>query len=281
MISLLNFLVIGVALGAIYGLLATSMGLIWQTTKVLDLAVGAYAAVGGMVCAAIGLPWGVPAGILAAAAVSAITGLVYLGLQRRGVSDQISAAFASIGVLFAGTSFVLWYFGTEPKFIELLRGMWTVQGVSFSKQGMVNIVLAFLIVGVVLWIIYRTPLGEVLRATAISRQSAELIGIPVRSIQFSMFAAGGALAGLAGVLMVFTRGMSYGLGLTLTIAAFGAMIVFGLRGLLSALIGGLVLGVVEAIGAGYFPSSVASMVPLVFILVVLVTGRFKLEGVRP
>lgn len=281
MISLVNFLVIGIALGAIYGLLATSMGLVWQTTKVLDLAVGGYAAVGGMVCAAVGMPWGIPAGILAGVATSMITGLIYLGLQKRGVSDQISAAFASIGILFASTSFVLWYFGTEPKFVEFLQGVWNIGGVSVSKQGFFNVTIGIIIIAIVVWVIYKTPLGEVLRATAISPKSAQLIGIPVRSVQLSVFAASGALAGVAGVLMVFTRGMSFGLGLTLTVAAFGAMIVFGVRGLVTALIGGLVIGVVEAVGAGYFPSSIASMVPLIFILGVLVTGRFKLEAARP
>lgn len=281
MISLLNFLVIGIALGAIYGLIATSMGLIWQSTKVLDLAVGGYAAVAGMVTAAFGFPWGIPAGLGAAVLASLVMGLVFLGLQKRGVSDQMSAAFASIGLLFASTSFVLWFFGTEPKYVEFITGMWTVGGVSISRQGAFNAAVVILLVGCVLWMIYRTPMGEVLRATAISPRNARLIGIPVRRVQLSMFAVSGLLAGLAGVLMVFTRGMSFGLGLTLTIAAFGAMIVFGVRGLVTALLGGLVIGVVEAVGAGYFPASVASMVPLVFILVVLVTGRFKLEGARP
>lgn len=281
MTSLLNFLVIGVALGAIYGLIATSMGLIWQSTKVLDLAVGGYAAVAGMVAAAVGYPLGIPAGLAAAVAASLIMGLVFLGLQKRGVTDQISAAFASIGLLFASTSFVLWYFGTEPRFVEFITGMWTFGGVSVSRQGSFNVAVAVLLVALVLWVIYKTPMGEVLRATAISPRNAQLIGIPVRKVQLSMFTVSGLLAGAAGVLMVFTRGMSFGLGLTLTIAAFGAMIVFGVRGLVTALFGGLMIGVVEAVGAGYFPASIASMVPLVFILIVLVTGRFKLEGARP
>src|SRR5690606_38211308 len=126
MSSLLNFLAIGVALGALYGLIATSMGLVWQSTKVLDLAVGGYAAVAGMVAAAFGFPWGIPAGLVAGLAASLVMGLIFLALQKRGVTDQISAAFASIGLLFASTSFVLWYFGTDPKFVEFISGMWTL-----------------------------------------------------------------------------------------------------------------------------------------------------------
>lgn len=278
MTTLLNFLVIGLALGAIYGLLATSMGLVWQTTKMLDLAIGAYAAVGGMVAAAIGLPWGIPAGIGAAVLIGVVTGLIFLALQRRGVKESISAAFASIGILFASTSLVLWYFGTNPRHVEAITGMWTAGGVSVSKQSAFNIAVALLLVGAVIWAVYKTGIGQVLRATSVSPRSAELIGIAVSRVQLSAFAVSAGLAGVAGVLMAFTRGMSYGLGLTLTIAAFGAMIVFGARGLASALAGGMVIGVIEAIGTGYFPASVASMVPLLFILAVLVTGRFKLEG---
>jgi branched-chain amino acid transport system permease protein len=282
MTTLINFIVIGLALGAIYGLLATSMGLIQQTTTVLDLAVGAYAAVGGMVAAAVGLPWGILAGIGAAAAMALLMGLIFLALQKKGASDSISAAFASIGILFAATSLVLWSFGTNPRHIEFLTGIWTVGGVSVSRQSAFNIGVALVLVGAVIWIMYKTSLGQTLRAAAVSARSAELTGIPVKRVQLSVFAVSGALAGVAGVLMVFTRGMSYGLGLTLTIAAFGAMIVFGARGMVAIFSGGMVIGTVEAMGAGYFPASFASMVPLVFILAILMTGRFKLEGgVRP
>jgi branched-chain amino acid transport system permease protein len=282
MTTLINFIIIGLALGAIYGLLATSMGLIQQTTTVLDLAVGAYAAVGGMVAAAVGLPWGILAGIGAAAAMAFLMGLIFLALQKKGASDSISAAFASIGILFAATSLVLWSLGTNPRHVEFLTGIWTMGGVSVSRQSAFNIAVALLLVGIVIWIMYMTSLGQTLRASAVSARSAELTGIPVKRVQLAVFAVSGALAGVAGVLMVFTRGMSYGLGLTLTIAAFGAMIVFGAKGMIAIFSGGMVIGTVEAMGAGYFPASFASMVPLVFILAILMTGRFKLEGgVRP
>ncbi|MGO4384735.1 branched-chain amino acid ABC transporter permease [Specibacter sp. RAF43] len=282
MTTLINFIIIGLALGAIYGLLATSMGLILQTTTMLDLGVGAYAAVGGMVAAAVGLPWGILAGIGAAATMALLMGTIFLALQKKGATDSISAAFASIGILFAATSLVLWSFGTNPRHVALLSGNWALGGVSVNRQSVFNIAVALSLVGAVIWIMYKTSLGQTLRASAVSARSAELTGIPVKRVQLSVFAISGALAGIAGVLMVFTRGMSYGLGLTLTIAAFGAMIVFGAKGLIAVFAGGMVIGAVEAMGAGYFPASFASMVPLVFILVILMTGRFKLEvGARP
>jgi len=282
MVSLLNFLIIGLAIGSVYGLLASSMGFVWQSTKVLDLAIGGYAAIAGMVTAAVGLPWGPLVGLAAAVAASLIMCLIYLALQKRGIADQISVAFASIGVLFASTSFALWYFGVEPRFVELLTGTWSFGGINIGRQQTFNFTVAIVLLLVLLWVVYKTPLGEILRATAASPRNAQLIGIPIRRVQLSVFLVSGLLSGGAGVLMVFTRGMSHELGLTLTIAAFGAMIVFGVRGLVSALLGGLVIGIVETFGAGFFPTSVATMVPVVFILVVLMAGRFKLEeGVRP
>src|SRR5690606_39608300 len=165
MSSLLNFLAIGVALGALYGLIATSMGLIWQSTKVLDLAVGGYAAVAGMVTAAVGFPWGALAGLAAGVAASLVMGVIFLALQRRGVTDQISAAFASIGLLFASTSFVLWYFGTDPRYVEFITGTWLLGDISFSRQGVFNVAVAFVVVGAVLWGMHRTQAGGELRAT--------------------------------------------------------------------------------------------------------------------
>src|SRR5690606_40507379 len=103
-------------------------------------------------------------------------------------TDQISAAFASIGLLFASTSFVLWYFGTDPRYVEFITGTWLLGDISFSRQGVFNVAVAFVVVGAVLWGMHRTPAGEVLRATAISPRNAQLIGVPVRRVQLSMFA---------------------------------------------------------------------------------------------
>jgi branched-chain amino acid transport system permease protein len=280
--TILNILIIGLALGSVYGLLATAMGITWQTSRMLDLAIGAYAAVGGMIAAAVGFPWGAAAGILAAAALGWGMGLIFLTLQKRGSGDTISAAFASVGVLFASTSFVLYWFGANPLRLDFLSGLWRVGDTMISKQGSFNTIVSCCVALVVMCVFRYTAVGHLLTASAISPRNAELTGIPVKKLQWSTFAVSGMVAGIAGVLMVFTRGMSYDLSFGLTIAAFGAMIVLGTSSIITIFLGGIVLGLIEAVAMGYLPAAYASLAPLLFILVTLIAGRFGGErGDRP
>ncbi len=280
--TILNILIIGLALGSVYGLLSTAMGITWQTSRMLDLAIGAYAAVGGMVAAAIGLPWGVAAGIFTAAALGCCMGIIFLALQKRGSGDTISAAFASVGLLFASTSFVLYWFGTSPLRLDFLSGLWRVGGAMVSKQGSFNAIVSCCLALAVMGVFRYTTVGHLLTASAISARNAELTGIPVKKLQLSTFAVSGTVAGIAGVLMVFTRGMSYDLSFGLTLSAFGAMIVLGTASIATIFLGGVVLGVIEAVATGYLPAAYASLAPLLFILVTLVAGRFGGEkGGRP
>lgn len=280
--TVLNIVIIGLTLGSIYGLLATAMGITWQTSRMLDLAIGAYAAVGGMIAAAVGFPWGIPAGIFAAAGLGWGMGLIFLTLQKRGSGDTISAAFASVGVLFASTSFVLYCFGANPLRLDFLSGLWRVGDTMVNKQGGFNAVVCFVVAFSIMCVFRYTPVGHLLTASAISPRNAELSGIPVKRLQWSTFALSGMMAGVAGVLMVFTRGMSYDLSLSLTVAAFGAMIVLGTSSIITIFVGGLVLGIIEAVAMGYLPAAYGSLASLLFILVTLIAGRFGGEkGERP
>ncbi len=209
-------------------------------------------------------------------------GIIFLALQKRGSGDTISAAFASVGLLFASTSFVLYWFGTSPLRLDFLSGLWRVGGAMVSKQGSFNAIVSCCLALAVMGVFRYTTVGHLLTASAISARNAELTGIPVKKLQLSTFAVSGTVAGIAGVLMVFTRGMSYDLSFGLTLSAFGAMIVLGTASIATIFLGGVVLGVIEAVATGYLPAAYASLAPLLFILVTLVAGRFGGEkGGRP
>jgi branched-subunit amino acid ABC-type transport system permease component len=123
-----------------------------------------------------------------------------------------------------------------------------------------------------------------MRAAAVNPRGAELAGIPVTRVQCGAFVAGGALAGLAGLLIVFSSGLDYTIPLPLTLAGFGAAIILGIRSPLRGFAGGAAMGVVEAVSAGYASSIVASLVPSVFVLAVLSLQFFfqrRFTGDRP
>lgn len=279
---------LGVALGAAYGLIALPMSLVWSATDILDLGMGGYAVVGGLVATSVvasvgGLTQGILVGLAAGAVCGLVMGLIFLGLQLRGEIDHITGVLASIGVLFAAGSFAQWFYGVDPAFVRVFNTMWSVGGIPVRPQSVLNLVIALALLGGLLWVLRKTPLGRSMRASAASPQDAALVGIPVRRIQFGVFILGGVLSALAGVLLVISTGLQFSSQLPLSVTAIGAVIVFGMRGPLSALAGGLTLGVVEALGQGYAPSTLAPIVPLLFIIFVLATGRFDFgqQGARP
>lgn len=277
--ELLEFVLIGLGLGAAYGLLALPISLVSATTGVLDAATGGYAVLAGMVAAQFGNHvLGLAAGIAMGVAAAVVTALVYLALLRRGQSDHMTIVLATVGLLFACSSFAQWRFGIDGVFIRLTDTTWSIDTMSVRLQIVINLVIAGLLLVAVQAFLHRTDLGRDLRAAATNLRDAELVGIPVHRLQFLIIAVGGGVAGFAGVLITSTSGTQFSNALPLTFSAIGAVLIFGNRGPATAVAGGLVLGVVEALATGYLSSTIAPVVPLAFILAVLAAGKFDIDG---
>jgi branched-subunit amino acid ABC-type transport system permease component len=282
MYELLEFSARGVLLGVTYGLLAFPISLLFIATDTVDLAVGAYAVlagavamfVGGSTHPALGMLAGVLVGVLASAAI----GSVSLMLGRRQKGDPLVLVLASFGFAILLESVVLTLFGKDPFIRQPFSYFWDIGGIRISPQAGVNVVVGLLLVAAVYGLLYRTSWGRDVRASANNERAALLAGIPVRALQFSAFMLAGLLAGIAGVLVLYTSGMDFATGMHLTLAGFGAAIVFGLHGPLRGFFGGLAIGVVETISSGYVNGGLASLVPLVFIFAVLTLGRVGRQG---
>jgi branched-chain amino acid transport system permease protein len=145
-------------------------------------------------------------------------------------------------------------------------------------SGVVNVAVVLAIgAGVTLFLRF-TRVGRWMRACAVSPSNAPLVGVPVRFIQVGTFALVGTIAGIGGLLLVASRGVFFNDGFALAVLGIGALLVFGMRGLGTAIGGGMALGLVESLGTGYLSSAIAPiMVPLV-LLAVLVFGRFDFEA---
>jgi branched-subunit amino acid ABC-type transport system permease component len=282
MYELLEFSARGILLGVTYGLLAFPISLLFIATDTVDLAVGAYAVlagavamlVGGSTHPALGMLAGALVGVLASAAI----GSVSLMLGRRQKGDPLVLVLASFGFAIFLESVVLTLFGKDPFIRQPFSYFWNIGGIRISPQAGVNVVIGLLLVAVVYGLLYRTSWGRDVRASANNERAALLAGIPVRALQFSAFMLAGLLAGIAGVLVLYTSGMDFATGMHLTLAGFGAAIVFGLHGPLRGFFGGLAIGVVETISSGYVNGGLASLVPLVFIFAVLTLGRVGRQG---
>jgi branched-subunit amino acid ABC-type transport system permease component len=282
MYELLEFSSRGILLGVTYGLLAFPISLLFIATDTVDLAVGAYAVlagavamfVGGSVNPAVGILAGILVGVLASAAIGSIS----LMLGRRQKGDPLVLGLASFGFAIFLESVVLTLFWKDPFIRQPFTYFWNIGGIRISPQAGVNMLIGLLLIAAVYVLLYRTSWGRDVRASANNERAALLAGIPVRALRFSAFVLAGLLAGIAGVLVLYTSGMDFASGMHLTLAGFGAAIVFGLHGPLRGFFGGLALGIVETISAGYANGGLASLVPLLFIFAVLTLGRSGRQG---
>lgn len=275
MIELAEYLVRGALLGVAYGLLAFPVSLLFITAGSVDVALGGYAVLSAAVMYTVGGPAGAVLGIGAAMLASFGVGLVSLRLNKPGSVDHVTAVLATFGLSILLESFVLTVFGADPMVRQLFESFWNLGGLRLSPQSIINVVICGAILLALYFVLQRTPLGRAMRASAINPRGAVLNGIPVRQLWLSAYGLGGLLAGVAGLLILYTTGLSYSSALTLSIWGFGAAIIFGLRTPLRGFAGGVVIGIIQALCSGYLVGSWATAVPLLFILVVLSLGRMN------
>lgn len=279
--ELIEFLLRGVLLGSVYGMLAFPVSLLYATTDSVDLSVGAYAVLAAAVAMAISGPWGIALALCAAVGASLVVGLLSARIHgRRGVrSDPLVVVLATFGFAVVLESVVLTVFGKDPMVRQAFDHAWLLGGIHISPQGVINVATALVLVALLYLWLYRSAWGRDMRACAANSLAAVLAGIPVSRIALTTYVMGGLLAGIAGVLILYTTGVSYSAGLHLTIAGFGAAALFGLQSPLRGFLGGVVIGMVQSISAGYLPSGWASAMPMLVTLLVLVSGRANVAGI--
>ena len=158
-------------------------------------------------------------------------------------------------------------------------------GAAILPQSLVVLASATVIV-VVLWLfIDRTMLGKAVIATAANRLAARLIGVDTRSIVDFSFAVSAAIGAIAGILITPIALTSYDAGTLLALKGFAAAMLGGIGSAPGAVVGGLLIGMIEALSAGYISSNYKDAVAFLIILVVLIFipqglfGRAKVERV--
>jgi branched-subunit amino acid ABC-type transport system permease component len=263
----------GLFLGVTIGLVALPISLLFLTTDSVDLAVGPYAVLAGATALLVGGLSGMLLGVLAAVGASVIVAIISLRLSRPGKQEPIMAVLATFGAAFFLESFVLTYYGQNAIVRQPFDMVWSISGIRISPQVAINMAVALGILGILSAVLYASPFGRAMRASAINPIGASLAGVPVRAVWFTTYILGGLLAGVAGILILNTTGMDYSQGLGFTLGAFGAAILFGLKSPLRAFAGGIGMGLVQAWSAGYLPGAWATAVPLIFIFLVLSGGR--------
>jgi branched-chain amino acid transport system permease protein len=266
----------GLALGAIYALVALGFVLIIRATNVVNFAQGDFAMLGGFAMVAFigsGLPYWLS--ILLALVVMGIFGMifnlgVYYPLRHRSFLPVI---ISTLGASIFIQNIVLYFFGPQPK--PMARVFETqgieVGGVFMDTQYLVILAVTAVAVAFQYFLFERTLLGKKLQATSQDKDMARLVGIPVALMIAFTFIYSATLGGIAGILVSPVLFVSIGMGSIIALKAFSATIIGGFGDVTGAIVGGLLLGVVESFGANYIsvPYKDAFAFLLLFIFLLL------------
>jgi branched-chain amino acid transport system permease protein len=271
----------GISYGALLFLLAGGLSLIFGMMRIVNMTHGSYYLLGGYV--ALTVMWrGGPyvLGILAAALVIACVGIAEWNafLKRLG-GQELGQVLTTMGfaLIFQDLGLVLW--GGDPYTIKIPAILdWTWQvGQLFFPIYRVFIIVVAAAVGIVLWLVLeRTRLGAMMRATVDDPEMARGVGINVFRISMGVFAMGAMLASVAGVVAGGFVGVYPGADFEILPYAFVVVIVGGMGSLKGALIGSLMVGLLDNFGKALFPelSYFTLFAPMAAILAVRPTGLF-------
>jgi branched-chain amino acid transport system permease protein len=252
--TLLQQLVNGMALASVYALLAVGITLVFGLTGIVNFAHGEFLVLGGLLAAsAIGAQVPFAAACLLAALGAAVVGYgVERFLFRPIATEPIRGFIVSLGLIIAMQHIALKLWGSEQRAIDApLQQVLAFGEVRISAMRIVVTVATVAVLAAFLFLLARSRWGRALRSVAIDRETAATVGVPVQRYVTSTFVIGSALAGLAGALLLSLFPMSPFSGGSYTIKGFAVAIVGGLGSVSGAMIAAVILGMVEAIAAGY------------------------------
>jgi len=286
---LIQMLVSGLSVGAVYALVGLGLNLTFWTTRVLNFGQGSVLMAGAMLTAVM-----VGTGVnvfLAVGTSLAFTAFILWVVEWGGVRPlrRFSGSMGwvvstlGIGILLQGVA--SWLFGTQAVAFPdvLFSSADTVEfmGAYISLQYIAVFVISVLIVGLMELFLRRSIWGYGVRAVAHDRDLAALMGIPVSRVVVLSFLASGVLAGIAGILVSQVSGtVDPNFGLHLLILAFVAAVVGGMGSAAGSLVGGLALGVMEKLVGGYISPAAAEVVAFVLLIGVLTIRPQGLFGKR-
>jgi branched-chain amino acid transport system permease protein len=280
--ELLQFVFSGLTVGAVYALVALGFTLIYVASDVVNFAQGEFVMLGGMGTVSL-TALGLPLPLAAVLAVVATT-LVGLALHRLAIEPARGASAVTLIIITIGASIFLRglaqvvfdrqlhrlpaFFGDRPVAVLgatiLPQSFWVIGG------GVVIVVL--------LWaFLERTLTGKAVLATAGNRLAARLVGIDTGRIVGLSFAVSAAIGAVAGILAAPITFTSFDVGTMLALKGFAAAMLGGLGSPAGAVVGGLLVGLLEALAAGYLSSTYKDAVAFLVILAVLFalpTGLF-------
>ena len=287
MITFLSYLCSGISLGSIYAIIALGYSMVYGIAKMLNFAHGDVIMIGAYICFCATQYWGMApiTSVVVAMVVCTLLGVVIerLAYKPLRAASSLAVLITAIGMSYLLQNSALLIWGANPKSfpsvvsigsISLFDGQLLISGETIVT------VLANIVIMIALTLFTgKTKLGKAMRVVSEDKGAAELMGINVNATISLIFAIGSALAAIAGVLLCSAYpALTPTTGSMPGIKAFTAAVFGGIGSIPGALIGGLLLGVIEILGKAYVSTELGDAFVFAVLIVVLLVKPTGLLG---
>ena len=277
-----QYIASGLVVGAIYGLIGVGFTTVYNVTGIVNFSQGDFASLGALgAIGLIGVGVPMPLALLIAVLASGVLGMLIERVAIRPVGNDVLRGIIitiGVGVTLQGGAVLVW--GTDAQPLRAFSGDTPVNlgGVTVPPQAFWVVGTAALMMGL-LWLFFtRTYVGKAFRACSVNAYAAGLMGIPTRAMRSFSFFVAGFTGAVAGVIVAPIALMQYDSGIFLGIKGFVACIIGGFGNPVGAALGGLLLGLLEALSSGYLSSGYKNAIAFVVLLAFLFVRPSGLLG---
>ncbi len=289
-------LINGLTIGSFYALIALGYTMVYGVMKLINFAhgdlftLGAYVGYTLLVVGAttVGHHFGLWGGMLlamaSAAVILAIVGVLLERIAYRPIyaSGRLPVVVSALGasIFLENAMMVVW----GPRYLAYTSDvvpstMISLFGIDITVLQIIILLLSFLLMGILYLVVQKTTFGAAIRAAALDRDTAALMGININAIILFVFILGPALGGMAGVMVgMYYRQISFTMGWGYGLKAFTASVVGGIGNIPGAMLGGLLLGVTEMLGAVYVSAAWKDVFVFLVLILVLIFRPTGLLG---
>ena len=285
--SFLQYLINGISIGAVYAIIALGYTMVYGIAKMLNFAHGDVIMVGAYVSYCVTSYLGLPAvvSILVAVVVCTLLGIVIEGLAYKPLrgTPSLAVLITAIGVSYFLQNAAQLIFGSAPKNFKSIVTMKPLNlfggGLTITGEVLITIVICVAImVGLTLFT-SKTRIGKAMRAVSEDRAAAQLMGINVNQTISLTFAIGSALAAIAGVLLCSTvPTLMPTTGAMPGIRAFTAAVFGGIGSIPGAMLGGILLGIIETFSKAYISTQFSDAIVFSVLIIILLVKPAGLLG---
>lgn len=273
----------GLIAGAIYALVASGFSLIYNVTKFMHFAHGAVLALGAyfiytLASVRLTFPLAVLVTILlTCAAGEVVNRLVYRPLRARKASSAV-LLISSLAAMIFLNALILAIWGADIKTISLpyRNAVFDISGVLITGVQVTIILVALLLLLGLWWLMTKTRLGKAMRALADHKEVAQTVGINPEQLYTLTFIVGSLLAAVAGILIGIEQNLQPTMGVSLILKGFTGAVIGGMLSVPGAVLGSLLLGLVENIGIWWLPSGYKDAIAFALLFIFLL---FRPQGI--